>query len=316
MAVAIGAALCWLGAQASATANAGVEIKDEDGKLSVRIDGEPFTEYHYRGYSRPFLYPIYGPDQVPMTRNWPMREVAGEERDHPHQRSLWWAHGNVNGVDFWSESAQAGATVHDKFLEVKSGPDVGVIRTANNLVAKDGKLVATDERTVRIYRQTDCRLLDFEITIRASAGDVRFGDTKEGTMGLRLNEALRLVRNKKPGTGRIVNSEGLRDNETWGKKAKWVDYHGPVDGRTVGVAVFDHPQNPRHPTTWHVRDYGLFAANPFGIHDFEKKPAGTGDLLVPAGQSVTFRYRFYFHRGDELEGRVAERYAQYLESVQ
>ena len=62
-----------------------------------------------------------------------------------------------------------------------------------------------------------------------------------------------------------------------------------------------------------MRDYGLFAANPFGIHDFEKKPAGTGDLEVAAGQSVTWRYRFYFHRGDEQEAKVAERYAEYAQ---
>lgn len=132
-------------------------------------------------------------------------------------------------------------------------------------------------------------------------------------MALRLNEAMRLTRNRKPAEGRIVNSEGLRDGATWGKRAKWVDYYGPVEGQTVGVAIFDHPRNPRHPTHWHVRDYGLFAANPFGIHDFEKKPDGTGDLEVAAGQSVTWRYRFYFHRGDEQEAKVAERYAEYAQ---
>jgi len=62
-----------------------------------------------------------------------------------------------------------------------------------------------------------------------------------------------------------------------------------------------------------VRDYGLFAANPFGVHDFEKKPAGAGNLTVPAGKSVTFRYRFYLHEGDERQGKVAEQYTQYAE---
>jgi hypothetical protein len=77
--------------------------------------------------------------------------------------------------------------------------------------------------------------------------------------------------------------------DTWGKQAPWCDYSGPVDGKTLGVAIFDHPSNPRHPTWWHVRDYGLFAANPFGVHDFEKKPQGTGDLKVEAGKSITFK---------------------------
>jgi len=47
------------------------------------------------------------------------------------------------------------------------------------------------------------------------------------------------------------------------KHADWCDYYGSIGGKTVGIAMFDHPSNPRHPTTWHVRDYGLFAANPF-----------------------------------------------------
>jgi hypothetical protein len=64
-----------------------------------------------------------------------------------------------------------------------------------------------------------------------------------------------------------------------------------------------------------VRDYGLFAANPFGLHDFEKQPAGAGKLTVPAGERVTFRYRFYFHRGDEQAGHVAERYAEYVQET-
>ena len=128
-------------------------------------------------------------------------------------------------------------------------------------------------------------------------------------MGLRLAETMRLK--GKVGQGHIVNSEGVRDGQTWGKRAKWVDYYGPVNGQTVGVAIFDHPQNPRYPTWWHVRDYGLFAVNPFGLHDFEKQPAGAGNLVIPAGQSVTFRYRFYLHPGDEKEAKVAERYSEY-----
>jgi hypothetical protein len=88
-----------------------------------------------------------------------------------------------------------------------------------------------------------------------------------------------------------------------------------VEGKTVGVAIFDHSQNPRHPTWWHVRDYGLFAANPFGRKDFEGlKDKNAGNLVIPAGQSVTFRYRFYFHEGDEQQAKVAERYAEYVKS--
>jgi hypothetical protein len=117
----------------------------------------------------------------------------------------------------------------------------------------------------------------------------------------------------KVGQGHIVNSAGVRDGQTWGKRAEWCDYYGPVEGKTVGIAIFDHPQNPRYPTWWHVRDYGLFAANPFGQHDFESLPNKTaGHLIVPAGKSVTFRYRIYLHEGDDQQAKVAEKYKQYV----
>ena len=111
--------------------------------------------------------------------------------------------------------------------------------------------------------------------------------------------------------GHIVNSEGVEDGQTWGKRAKWVDYWGPVQGKQVGVAIFDHPSNPRHPTWWHVRDYGLFAANPFGVHNFERKEKGTGNLTIKSGDSLTWQYRFYFHRGNTEEGQVSHRYDLY-----
>jgi hypothetical protein len=232
-----------------------------------------------------------------------MQRVADESTDHVHHRSLWYAHGAVNGVDLWAEGANAGPTTHEEVLEAKSGPQQGVLSTRSLWRKKDGTPVATDERTLRFSGNDTLRFLDFEITVRATHGPVKFGDTKEGTMALRVADSMRLA----GGQGHIVNSEGIRDGDTWGKRAKWCDYFGPVDGQVVGVAIFDHPKNSRYPTWWHVRDYGLFAANPFGKHDFEKLSDRTaGDLEVPAGQSVRFRYRFVFHEGDEKQGRVAE----------
>jgi len=127
---------------------------------------------------------------------------------------------------------------------------------------------------------------------------------------VRVAETMKLKRDGEH--GHIVNSAGMRDGEAWGKRADWCDYYGPVEGKIVGIAIFDHPENPRHPTWWHVRDYGLFAANPFGKHHFESlDDKSAGNLTVPAGQSVTFRYRFYLHEGDEKQAEVAKKYHEY-----
>ena len=299
-------------AQASTASRSkgGVKIDDVDNKLRVEINGKLFTEYNFQDVPRPFFYPVIGPTGAPVSRHWPMKDINPDEaKDHVHHKSLWFTHGEVNGQDFWGEGSRSGKVVHDKFLEVSSGPKVGVITSKNKWVAKSGEVVCTDTRTHRFYSRDDGQAMDLEITIHASEGKVVLGDTKEGSMAIRLAPTMRLK--GKVGKGHIVNSEGDTDGSTWGKRAKWCDYYGPVEGETVGVAIFDHPGNPKHPTWWHVRDYGLFAANPFGQHDFEKKPAGVGDITIPAGESLTFKYRFYFHKGDDKQGKVAEQYREY-----
>lgn len=300
-------------------AAAGVKLIEKDDRITVEVNGKLFTEYRFKEPQRPFFYPVIGPTGVPIIRHWPIAEGSPDEaRDHPHHKSLWFTHGAINGVDFWADGK--GKIVHDKFVEVSSGPKVGVIVAQNKYVAPDGKVVCTDTRTHRFYSTSEGRIMDFEVAIHASHGEVTMGDTKEGAMAIRLNPTMQLTPTKAMKArgatigGHIVNSEGITDGNTWGKRAAWCDYHGPVNGEIVGVAIFDHPSNPRHPTWWHVRDYGLFAVNPFGIHDFEKKPAGTGNLVIPAGQTVTFKYRFYFHKGDEKQGQVADRYAEYAGS--
>jgi hypothetical protein len=267
------------------TTSRGVNIAQQDGKLAIEVGGQPFGDYHYQNVPRPYLYPLLGPGGEMLTRHWPMKDVPGEERDHVHHRSLWFTHGDVNGHDFWAETPKSGKIVHQEFQNVKSGRDVGSFTEKNNWVTVDGKLICSETRTIRIYnRRPGERMLDFDVTIHAVNGAVKFGDTKEGSMAVRMAETMRVTMPKnQPGRGHIVNSEGVRDKDTWGKRAKWCYYYGPVEGKTLGIAMFDHPSNPKHPTWWHVRDYGLFAANPFGVHDFEKKPAGTGDFTIPAG---------------------------------
>jgi sugar phosphate isomerase/epimerase len=310
-------------AQSSAAAtqqkgdSTGVKITDLTDKVRVEVDGKLFTEYNFKDVPRPYFYPVIGPTGVNITRHWPMKEGENEEHDHIHHRSLWFAHGDVNGHDFWTEGSKCGKIVHDKILSfdyaqdknISSGPDAGVIQSQNNWVAADGKVICTDTRTHKFYNRPDGQMIDFEIAIHASNGNVTLGDTKEGSMAIRLAPTMQVE--GKVAQGHIVNSEGQRDKEAWGKRAIWCDCYGPVNGQVVGVAIFDHPQNPKHPTWWHVRTYGLFAANPFGVHDFEGKPAGTGNIVIPAGQSLAFKYRFYFHKGDEKQGQVAEHYREY-----
>lgn len=316
----------------------GVRIFQTNDLLRVELNGRLFTEYHYQGVPRPFCYPLLGPGGVGMTRNFPMVKVPGEETDHPHHRSLWFAHAPVNGIDFWTEGKTKGRIVHRGFVDISSGVTTGLIKTRNDWVGPEGNIVCTDEQTLRFYPCNDNAtiIMDFEITLKASHGDVTFGDSKEGTFALRIAETMRTLQPFKrgeparPGQGHIVLSTGVRDDgqsaaaakdarreaATWGQRAAWCDYYGPVAGKIVGIALMDHPSNPRHPTWWMVRDYGLFGANPFGQHDFEKlSDKHAGDLKIPGGQSVKFRYRVVLHEGDEKTGRIAERYEEFARTT-
>ena len=194
-----------------------------------------------------------------------MKKVEGEDKDHPHQRSLWFTHGKVNGVDFWSEMKGHGSIKETAKKTVAGGAAVGLIRTTDDWIGPDGRKVCEDERVVRFYDTAKARVFDFDITLKATDGPVTFGDTKEGMFGVRVASSMDV--NKKEG-GKITNAEGLTDDKAWGKPSPWVDYTGPVEGETLGIAILNHPESFRHPTTWHVRTYGLFAANPFGWHDF------------------------------------------------
>jgi hypothetical protein len=297
----------------------GISAEDDGQKVVIKHNDELIAQYIYKGERKPIVYPIIGPYGTRMTRDYPMKTgTPFEAKDHPHQQSLWFTHGEVNGISFWHVGEGSGTIVSDGKVRMQcmseetDGEDATkvVINNTDDWLGPDGKLICQDKQQVTFRPLPEGELMiDYEITIEATEGDILFGDTKEGTMGIRSNPALRLE--GEAATGKAINSEGDTGKPIWGKRAEWVDYWGTVDGNEVGFAIFDHPSNPRHPTWWHAREYGLVAANPFGVSYFENKPRGTGDMTLKKGDSVTFRYRFLFHKGDYETGKVKERYKEY-----
>jgi hypothetical protein len=286
-----------------------VEVREVEGGAEVLLEGQLFTRYLTAAGPKPICYPILGPTGQPITRHFPMQQVAGEPQDHPHHRSLWFTQDEVNGTNFWAEGPGMGRQVHRAFEALESGPVYGLIRARTDWVRADGRKVLEDTRELRVYHVSNGRLFDFEVILRATEGPVEFGDTKEGTFGIRLAPSLQLA----GGGGHIENSRGQKDREAWGKPAEWCDYFGPLGEAVVGVAIFNHPSSFRFPTYWHVRDYGLFAANPFGVRDFTGDPSGRGRYSLEQGGTLPFRYRIFLHLGDTASARVADVYAAYAE---
>lgn len=283
------------------------EVVQGDQSVEVKLNGKPFTTYQTKYGAKPILWPIIGPTGAEMTRAYPQvpEGKPDEKKDHVHHRSFWFTHGDVNGVSFWHEDNDHGTTVHREFVKV-SGGEQAVISTRNDWVGPDGRKHCQDLRTYTFFAADNKRYVDVEITVVAAYGDVVFGDTKEGSFGVRTPGSMKV--DAKQG-GQLVSSEGKTNGDAWGKPAAWVDYHGPVDGKTAGIAILNHPSSYGFPSHWHVRTYGLFAANPFGLEAF--KTGKSGRLELKKDESFTLRYRVIFHTGDHQSADIEGEFDKY-----
>ena len=303
-----------------------VSFDRQENSIQVAIGGKPFTTYHFDvKTAKAYLQPLRNASGVIVTCAFPIGDTipAGHEHEsslEPHQRGMYFAHGDMNGFNFWSEEvfskyygnayhAAFGRMVLRKIEEVRGGRPFGAIRATFDLEGPDRKPFAEEVQQFRFSGDTHSRAIDCDFIVRAGQEPVKFGDTKEGIFALRLAPELEAP------TGTMVNSEGGEgETQIWGKRANWVDVDGVIDGQALGVAIFDSPKSFRHPTYWHARGYGLLAANPFGLRDFLRDAHQDGSYTIPAGGSIRFRYRVLIHDGNYKQAQVAERYSEYAAS--
>lgn len=289
--------------------SSGVSLVEGEGQLHVSIGGRHFTTYnHGPEVVRPYLYPVYAGEGVGVTRNWPMVPgAAGESTDHPHHKGIYTAQDEIREVNNWGEGPGHGWQIHKRFSHVYSGLTAGGFTAEIDWTDKDRKVYMAETRHVAFYNTPlRARLLDYQVTFHASHGDLVIGDTKEGGfLSVRVASSME----EEEGGGVITNGcGGVTEAETWGKRAHWCDYSGTIQGGTYGVSLLDHPGNPRFPTYWHVRAYGLMTANPVGRHHFTGDDTQRWDLPIAAGQSMTWRYRILVHHGDAQAARLPAHY--------
>ncbi len=314
---------------AVATAQAGSFTleKTPTGGVVVKLDGKFFTEYVVDQANKTYLWPIIGPDGTDMTRSYPMKTVDGEQHDHPHHRGLCFGHENIGGYDTWAERLtfgekpsektaervkHLGAIRHRAITEMKDG-EKAVLTVVADHVDADGKKILEEIRRHTFIDKGTSRIIDLDIELVATEGDTLVDDKKDAGLSIRVPSEMAVDKGKEgKGTGHIINSEGHKDADAWAKRATWVDYHGTVKGAHVGVAMLNHPKSFRHPTPWHVRTYGLFTANPFGLQSLDKNWE-SGAFTLKKGEKVSLRHRFIFHTGDEKAAKIAEAYAEYAQ---
>lgn len=286
--------------------------------------------------AKPYLYPLVAPNGVPVTRGYPVEKAPGDATtDHVHQKSVWFCHGDVipegielktksankgdKGVDFWSEAKDKdGKPRHGTIRVAKVGKPTQhakshvSVETTNEWVTPDGVKIMDEVRVIHFMDTKEGRTFAFDITLKASVCPITFGDTKEGSFGIRVNDAFRP--SQKDGAtvttadGKTVTPPAKDNLPIWGYPTAWIDYSAKFDGKDAGIAVFDHPKNP--PANWHVRAYGLNAANPFGRNQsgFPTQKGKDDYLKIAKGGEMKLKYAVYAHDGDVKSGKVAEAY--------
>lgn len=286
-----------------------VSLARDGNRIEVEIGGQPFTSFYFGPEAtKPYLHPLRSADGTIVTRGYPMEEIAGEQTDHRHHRGAWFSHGDVNRVDFWANEPEQrgrgmrkGTIAHRSIDEVKSGAGSGTISATFSWNDLSGTTLVSERRTMNFHRVDGNNVVDFDIVLSAESETVKFGDTKEGTFAVRMATELEEQHFRAKGaprTGTITNAHDAKtEANTWGKRSPWVDYSGTMAGKPKGIAIFDHPANPKHPTYWHVRGYGLFAANVFGEHDFHADAGRDGSITLAKGETLRFRYRVVIHQG-------------------
>lgn len=297
-------------------------------RVTVTVDGKPFTAYIYPGPSvlkKPVLYPILTAGGNFITRGWPLDPRPGERIDHPHHVGMWFNYGDVNGHDFWNNSTEIGpehkgpfgTIVHTGVKSMKSGKGKADLVVTANWLDKDGKVMLQETTTYTFGAGADKRTIDRTTTLKAVGNDVVFKDNKEGMIALRLARQLEQpstkaemftdaqgVATKVPVldnagvTGHYRTSEGVEGDAVWGTRAPWTKLSGTVGNEAVSLVLMDNPKNVGYPTYWHARGYGLFAANPLGPSVFTNGKEAPMNYTLPAGQSVTFRYGLLIQSGN------------------
>jgi hypothetical protein len=306
-----------------------VEIAVTSDHFDFLVGKEFVGRYHFAAapastIAKPYMWPLHGPGGVQMTRDWPMKKGSpGESTDHVHQKSFWFCHGDVipeglelknkpkgvDGVDYWAEGKGHGWIVCGKPVEPKAANNHGTVVTLNEWQTAEGRKILDETRTIRLYNFGDTRLFVFDIDLHASVMPITFGDTKEGSFGVRISDQI----TEKSGHGKLENAEGKTGMKNcWGQLSMWCDYSGAIDGKTVGLAILDHPKNP-YPACWHSRDYGLMAANPFGRNrsGFPAMKGRTDLVKLDKGQHLKLRYGLLIHPGDAKDGKVAEHFERF-----
>lgn len=263
----------------------------------LRLGGVDRVNYNFASSGpRPFFFPIFGPGGHHLTR----LGHPGDPVGHSHHLSVWFAHEKVDGVNFWSDRPGTDVQIrHRQVVCYQDGPDWSAFAAELDWWA-DGRSRLRQFLIAALGPTPEGLALDLQSRFEAPRGaPVELGRTNFGFLGVRVAKTM----SELFGGGRLTNSEGATGEDAiFGKPARWVDDSGPVaPGVVEGIAYFDHPSNPHHPTLWHVRRDGWMCAS------FNQGSA----FGVATDHPLTLRYRLLFHPGPAFSASLDQAFDQF-----
>lgn len=315
---------------------------DSERRVDILADGRLFTSYRWHdpiflNIMKPVLYPVMTSAGTEVTRGYPLNPRPGERLDHLHQVGVCFNYGNVNGIDFWGNSAAISENKRGKFGTIKhisfdelTGGDAGhgLMVTTESWTDPSGKELLAEKTEYHFIAKGSIRIIDRITTLTAKDTLVSMKDTKEGGFGIRVARQLELPsqeelvltdtqgnpetvkRMSTEGiTGNYRSSEGITGDAVYGTRGKWVDLYGNIGDEKISIVMVDHPKNPGHPTYWHARGYGLLLANPLGAAAYSGGK-NVMNFTIPAGESATFRFRLIVNSGADLTDAEINAYTE------
>ena len=221
--------------------------------------------------------------------------------DHPHHKGVWFSVDEVNEIKFWAEKGiirNVSVTI-----DQAQGEWAGMT-VVNHWLNLDETPLLKETTKVRILAD---RTMAFDIELAAIDKPVSFHDTKEGLFAIRLPNSMR----ESHGGGPVENAEGLQTTaKCWGQTSPWVDYAGPVGHRKLAVTMFDHSSSFRK-SRYHVRDYGLFSASPFGEKAYTNGAQPEAPVTLEPGKSIRLSYGLHVREYTGDAKGAAEAYQRF-----
>jgi hypothetical protein len=276
-----------------------VTFESQENAVLIRADNRPLATYVYRDPEilRPYFKDVCAPGGVQVTRHHPPREGV-DPLDHATMHpGLWLAFGDLGGADFWRNKA---TVAHGGFVQAPHAEgDKGTFTVRNQYMA-EGTAICEEICTYTFQVRPAGYLIRWDSTFQSKRSGLYFGDQEEMGLGVRMATPLMVKPyENRHRPGRILDDRGRRNEKAiWGEQATWCDYSGRLGDMFAGITIMPDPRNATA-CRWHVRDYGLMVANPFGQSVFKKGPAKKTEVV--SGRPFHLRFGILLHAAPDAD---------------